>query len=373
MSNSALDLMGGSQRLSASQKVWLIARRDMQTRLQSKGFVFSMLFLVLLVTVAAAAAGLLPKLLNSESTETRVAVTDTAVEQVLLDKGFDAQQLSREQAEQAVRDGDVEAAVVAHNDAGYEVIALSEAPSSVVEALTVTPQVTLLEEDSSNPLIRYLIAIGLGMVFFWSAITFCSLIAQNVVEEKANRIVEILLSTVSPRNLLVGKVLGNTVIALATIATVVLAVSATMLLTGQELLFGELGMPLLWFVPLFIVSFILTATLYSAAASLVSRQEDVASVTSPLMILIMAPFYAVLIFHSDETIMSVMSYIPFSTPVAMPLRLYTGNVEWWEPLLALVIAIVSVVLSSMIGARIYENSILRTGARIKLKDAITTK
>jgi ABC-2 type transport system permease protein len=66
-----------------------------------------------------------------------------------------------------------------------------------------------------------------------------------------------------------------------------------------------------------------------------------------------------------------MSYVPFSAPVAMPVRVFLGDVQWWEPLLSLVILIATCVAAILVGARIYENSLLRMGARVKLREALS--
>jgi len=65
-----------------------------------------------------------------------------------------------------------------------------------------------------------------------------------------------------------------------------------------------------------------------------------------------------------------MSYVPFSAPIGMPMRIFLGTAEWWEPILSLVIVAVSVVLVVLVGARIYENALLRTGSRVKLTEAL---
>ncbi len=74
--------------------------------------------------------------------------------------------------------------------------------------------------------------------------------------------------------------------------------------------------------------------------------------------------------YDNPTILGVMSYVPFSAPIGMPMRIFLGTAEWWEPILSLVIVAVSVVLVVLVGARIYENALLRTGSRVKLTEAL---
>lgn len=122
-----------------------------------------------------------------------------------------------------------------------------------------------------------------------------------------------------------GKVLGNSILAIGVIILIVGLSVVSMLVTGQELLFGEVGMSLLWFAILFLAGFVLLATLYASIAALVSRQEDIGSVTSPLMMLVMIPYFLVIFFNTNATVLAVMSYVPFSAPVGMPMRVYPGH------------------------------------------------
>ncbi len=89
------------------------------------------------------------------------------------------------------------------------------------------------------------------------------------------------------RALLAGKVLGNSVMAFAQIVAVAVAAAITLAVTGQDNMFTVLGPSMLWFVGFFAIGFVLIASLFAAAAVLVSRQEDVGSVTTPVMMLVM--------------------------------------------------------------------------------------
>ena len=120
----------------------------------------------------------------------------------------------------------------------------------------------------------------------------------------------------------------------------------------------------------FLFGFILLASLFAAAAAMVSRQEDIGSTTTPLTMLIMAPYFLVIFFNDNPTVLAIMSYVPFSAPVGMPMRLFLGEAQWWEPLLSLAILIATCVAAILVGARIYENSLLRMGARVKLREAL---
>ena len=241
---------------------------------------------------------------------------------------------------------------------------------SLVSGLSVSPDVEILEPATTNPLLRYFIAIGFGLVFLMAASTFGGTIAQSVVEEKQTRVVEILLSSISARTLLAGKVIGNTILAMAQILAIAAVATIGLIVTGQNDVLSSLGAPIVWFAVFFLFGFVLLASLFAAAASMVSRQEDVGSTTMPITMLVMAPYILVIVFNDNSLVLTIMSYVPFSAPVGMPMRLFVGEAQWWEPLLSLVILLASCVAAIAIGAKIYANSLLRMGGKVKLAEAL---
>ncbi|GAA2186523.1 MULTISPECIES: ABC transporter permease [Leucobacter] len=364
-----------SRPISGAQGAWLVAEREITTRLRSKAFLISTGILLLVVLGGVVISGLLSQNGGIGSPTQVATVAGASGEQgdALTSAGFEVTEVGdRAEAEQLVRDGDVEAAIVPGGDTPLDltVVALDSAPTDLVQALSVVPSVELLEPLGTNPFLAYIIALAFGMIFYTTALTFGTTIAQSVVEEKQTRIIEILLATVSARTMLAGKILGNSILALGTVVAILALASVGMLATGQDLLLGELGASLIWFGILFAFGFVLLAAMYAAAAALVSRQEDIGSVTSPVMMLVMIPFFLIILFNDNPQALAIMSYIPFSAPNAMPMRLYLGIAEWWEPIVSLGILVVTIAVVIWIGSRIYSNSILRTGVRVKLRDAL---
>ncbi|MBC9927112.1 MULTISPECIES: ABC transporter permease [unclassified Leucobacter] len=359
------------RRLGPAQASWLIAEREITTRLRSKAFLISTGILLLIVLASVLVSGFIAQSGGIGDPAKVAAVGEAAAP--LEAAGFEVTSVQdRAAAEQLVLDGEVEAAVVPGGDTPVDltVLAKDSAPVEVIQALSAAPTLELLVPSETSQFLAYLIAIAFGVVFMMSAMTFGTTIAQSVVEEKQTRIVEILLATVSARSMLAGKILGNSILALAQVVAIAALASVGMLATGQDLLLGELGSALIWFGILFAFGFVLLAALYAALASLVSRQEDIGSVTSPVMMLVMMPYIAVIVFYNNPTALAIMSYIPFSAPVGMPMRMYLGTAEWWEPLVSIAILIVSIAIVWVLGARIYSGSILRTGPRVKLRDAV---
>jgi ABC-2 type transport system permease protein len=143
-----------------------------------------------------------------------------------------------------------------------------------------------------------------------------------------------------------------------------------LLVTGQTELFAVVGPAVLWFVVFFLFGFVLLASLFAATAALVSRQEDVGAVTAPVTYLVMIPYFAVIFFNDNPVVLAVMSYVPFAAPVGMPMRLFLGSAEWWEPVVSLLVLLVTTAAVVVLGSRIYSNSLLRTGSRVKLREAL---
>ncbi|WP_245579714.1 ABC transporter permease [Brevibacterium album] len=356
-----------------------MAEREITTRMRSRAFVISAALTLLIVLAGVMIGGIMQQRSADASANPEPAVVAVVGEtpKALSGTRFEPRPAADEgQARAMVEAGEVAAAVVPEPGAAavpapLTVLALTEVPEGLEETLTYVPAVELLDgtPNGFNPF-AYIIALGFGMVFYMTALTFGTTIAQSVVEEKQTRIVEILLATASARALMAGKVLGNSILALGSVVIILVLAAVGMLATGQDLLLGELGGSLIWFGVLFAFGFVLVATLYAAAASLVSRQEDVGSATSPVLMLVMAPFFLVIFFHDNERVLSILSYVPFSAPVGMPLRLVLDSARWWEPIVSLTLILLAIAVFVSLSARIYSNSILRTGARVRLADAL---
>ncbi|MGN7862071.1 ABC transporter permease [Microbacterium sp. 22303] len=356
--------------LSVSSGIFLVAEREIGSKLRSKAFLISTGILLLIALAGVLIGGFMSK----NTSETKIAVTSETAQAVNGVPGLAPTEVADPTAaEKLVREGKVEAALIpAPGDTafGYEIVALKSAPNSLQGLLAKAPKVTILEPDTTNPLLRYLVAIGFGVVFLMAASTFGMTMAQSVVEEKSTRVVELLLAAIPARVLLAGKVLGNTVLAMAQILALAAIAMVGLIVTGQNTVLEGLGAPLVWFAVFFLFGFVLLASLFAAAAALVSRQEDIGSTTMPITMLVMAPYILTIIFNDNPVVMTILSYIPFSAPVAMPVRLFVGDAQWWEPLLSLVILLVACVAAILVAAKIYENSLLRMGGRVKLSEAL---
>jgi ABC-2 type transport system permease protein len=207
-------------------------------------------------------------------------------------------------------------------------------------------------------------------------IQVCTWVAMGVVEEKGSRIVEILLSTVRPWQLLGGKILGLGVLGLINLVTILVVGLGAATVSGIAANFppgipGLVAAVLLWFV----LGYAFFATLSAAFGSLVSRQEEVSTVMTPLTMLIMITYFVAFYATSDATgtLATVVSYIPPFSSMVMPVRMAATEVPLWQVGASMAAMVAAVLVVLAFGARVYERAVLRTGARLKLGDVLRAR
>ena len=365
---------------SSTNAALIVAEREIISQVTTKSFIVSTIITLVLVLgsiiassfFADDAADALGGVDPSERTQVAVvAATSQTVGDVPTVAAVVA--ASEDEARSLVADGTVEAAVLPGPEpSGLLVVTLTGTNDEIMSALAVVPATEELEPAATTEGVRYLVSLAFGIVFMMIGAGSGGMIAQSTVSEKQTRVVEILLATVSARSLLAGKILGNTVLALGQAAAIAATAVLGLVITGQDELLGMLGAPILWFVAFLVVGFLLLASIYAAGASLVSRVEDTGSVIMPAMMLTMIPYFLVVFLNENEVVMTVLSYVPFSAPVGMPVRLFFGEAQWWEPLVAIAILLASAYAVMAVAARIYSGSLLRTGPRVSVRDALAS-
>jgi ABC-2 type transport system permease protein len=357
------------ERLSTWGATLLVAEREILSQVRAKAFIISTV-----ITLALVIGGIiLSSVLGGRSTEaTPVAVVGSVPAAVQSSESLTITDVAdRNEAEQLVRSGEVTAALVPDDSPlGFALIALDEVPEELSASLSVSPEVQLLEPSETPGGLRTLIGLAFGVVFMIAVLGSGATIMQNTVQEKQSRVVEILLAAVPARALLAGKILGNSVIGVGTAGAIAAAAALGLAVTGQTEMLDLLSAPLIWFVVFFIFGFVLVASVFAAGASLVSRQEDTGAVMGPAMMLVMIPYFGVVFFGDNLLAMKILSYVPFSAPVAMPVRLFFGEAEWWEPLISLALLVVAAAAVMLVASKIYTNSLLRMGSRVSLREAL---
>jgi ABC-2 type transport system permease protein len=194
---------------------------------------------------------------------------------------------------------------------------------------------------------------------------------MGAVEEKASRVVEVLLSAIRARHLLAGKVIGLGILGLVQLLLIaalgLAAATAAGAIEVDSDVMAAAGMALVWF----LVGYAFYASLFAVAGALVPRQEELQSVTTPLTLILLISFFVsfAVLDNPDGTLAHVTSFIPMTAPITMPARIALGAASPLEIAGALVVTLGCAVLLIPLAGRIYSGAVLRTGSAVKLREA----
>ncbi|AKG37238.1 ABC transporter permease [Paenibacillus durus] len=233
-------------------------------------------------------------------------------------------------------------------------------------------------QNKSHPLINYVIVYVLLILFFMSIMMTGNMIAAEVTSEKSSRIMEILITSASPLAQMFGKVIGIFLVGLLQIAIIAAAIAANLMLPHNSsvlqdfnLDLGQLSASLLVYgIILYILGYFLYALMYAAVGSIVSRTEDLGQAVMPIMMLGFVNFYVPLFSISNPNILlvKVTSYVPFTSPLSMLLRIGVGDVAVWEIIVSLLILLVTIFGMGWLAAKIYRTGVLMYGKRPSIKE-----
>jgi ABC-2 type transport system permease protein len=213
-----------------------------------------------------------------------------------------------------------------------------------------------------------------GILIYLSLMIGGQLVAQGVVEEKSSRVVELLLATVRPWELMVGKVLGIGALGMIQIVLYgVVGVGLASALGTLTLSLGTAAGTVVWLIVWYLVGFVMYAFAFAAAGALVSRMEDAAGVIMPITSFVIVGYVVgISVLPSDpgNSFAEVLSIIPLFAPTLMPMRLAMGGVPAWEAALSLVLALATIPLLAALAGRIYRNAVIHIGSRVPLRKAL---
>lgn len=414
---------------------WHVARREYRQRVGSRAF----LIVTALLAVAGLTIGMLPvigRLIEGDATteigvyaaERELRATSAGAIGAILaarDDGAEADPYRIEAvddvdvARQLVRDGELDALLSVERDGGGDLawdaftdasfadprlVALRQAATQLTIAdrleragidpakagdifaptvFGVSPLDPAADDPDEDFGADYLLANALVILTFMAVVTYGSWVATSVAEEKSSRVMELLITAASPRQLLAGKVLGTGAAGLTQYVVVLAAVLVAVLLQGvvAERLFGagaatdlaevDLGV-LLPFAVLFVPGFLLYCTLYAGLGSLASRQEDVTQVTGPMLFIGMGGYFVAFVAMAtpDQGWIQLLSLIPFFSPYLLPTRYLLGAPPAaWEWLVAGGLMLAFLFAALWIAARIYSAGVLLYGQRPGLRNA----
>lgn len=385
------------------RQTWEIARRDLTQRARSKAFLVSTGVIVLLVL---GIGPLLASTVNDPPPQEIGVVSDVdetfggAVRTAAA--GFDmvvrfTEFASLEDAEAALREGEVRVVVTSNLELvwrkessqiltsviGAAVQAVER--SKIIEELGITPEeaaaliapeppeVRSLEAPDPNAEPRRIAGLVGAFVMYMAILMFGQFVMLGVLEEKSNRVVEVVLSRVQPHQILTGKVIGIGLLGLAQL--VVLSGTIVLTLTMVDVAdidlagigAGLFARIVFWF----LLGYAFFSVLYASMGALVSRQEDAMSAGMIPILLMLPGYFFSLIASSDPEVLTVriFSLIPPTSPMVMPIRSSVTDVPAWEIALSIALILAAVYAMIRIGGRVYRGGVLQIGAKVRIRDA----
>jgi ABC-2 type transport system permease protein len=370
--------------------VRLVSRREFRERGRDRGFAMSVGISLLIVVIAVGVSALVSGKNKTPSFTVGFAGSRAAAEQQFAEREAPAYKIKLTSsvvtdsaaAQARVKSGELDALV----DDGHVYVQDTVDPqlAPVLAGANLAAQVPDLDQVQGQTTVelapkdpdagqRKTVALVAEIMLFSQMVAYCMWVASGVVEEKASRVIEVLLSSTSARALLTGKIIGIGALGLLQLAaTAVVGIgagSATGALHMTAHIWQTVGIVAVWFV----LGYIFYASAYAAVAARVSRQEEMQTAVQPLNLVLMVPYFAAFAALGDPnaTWVRVVSLIPPFSVLIQPVRIAGGDASWWEPVVA--IGLMAVLTAGIVaaGARVYENSVLRFGSKVPMRVAWT--
>ncbi|AKT52570.1 hypothetical protein ADJ73_03665 [Arsenicicoccus sp. oral taxon 190] len=240
-------------------------------------------------------------------------------------------------------------------------------PQAIAQQTTVTTA-GLSGKDQVQSVAQLVLGGIFAALFYMAALMFGMQIAQSVIEEKQSRIVEILASAIPVRQLLAGKVVGNTIMATAQIVLYLGIGLIGVSFTPYKAMLTGLAGSAVWYIAFFLAGFLALSCIWAVAGSLATRNEDLQQTTTPLTMVLVLGFFGSI--GAQGSVKAALSYIPVISSMIMPGRLYDGSAAWWEGLLALALTIAFAAVAIVLGERMYRRSLMQTSSRMTFKQAL---
>jgi ABC-2 type transport system permease protein len=233
--------------------------------------------------------------------------------------------------------------------------------------------------DSQKILASALVYVLLTLLFMSTQI-YGQFIATEVTAEKSSRVMELLISSVSPLKQMFGKVLGMFLLALTQISLVIAVAIFNINLPNNKdfliqnhLQISDIPLSLIvYFIVFFILGFFLFAMLFAAMGSLVSRTEDLAQGIMPVSLLMIGGFYIGLfgIHSASSAFITAMSFVPFFTPMIMFLRIGMTDLAFWQVIVGIVELLLTILVIGWFSAKIYRVGVLMYGKKPSFKEVV---
>ena len=247
-----------------------------------------------------------------------------------------------------------------------------------------TFKVAMSGEEKKDQGFTFGVTYALVMILYVAMLLYGATITRSVVEEKNTRVIEMIVSSVKPFQLMTGKILGVGAVGLLQFliwAVFMLLVSAYRVQVGQ--IFGAgpatmMGVPslplnvILFFVLFFVLGFLFFSTMYAAVGAMVNSDQEAQQMQMPVIVFLIVPIIMIvyIIGNPDSTVAVILSMIPFFSPIIMFMRVSVLMPPVWEVALSILILILSILAMIWLTGKIYRVGILMYGKRPTLPELI---
>ncbi len=373
--------------MNARRAITLVAWREIHERLHSRVFLVSTLLMLVLVGGSSALNGALTRTHTYRLAVTGPVPTGLGTALQHASKPFDVKLrlqtvASATAATEQLQSKKVDAflflrsnRIVFRANADSKLAAIADAAVRAVRNhMPPTPELTAvtLQPPSKQPSEAATAVAYVGSLLLLTTLAlYGQWVLTGVVEEKSNRVVELVIATVRPRHLLAGKVIGIGLLGLAQVALVG-GLASVLLAAGVFDAPVSLGSSLALVIPWFALGFAMYSVAYAAAGALASRQQDANSAgVAVTYSLLTAYFLGYVALASDKNglLANLLTVFPLTAPLVVPARSALVGVPLWEQALAVALVLASIYALVRFAGRVYAHGLLRSGPRIGIRTA----
>ncbi len=239
-------------------------------------------------------------------------------------------------------------------------------------AFKVSKDEDIREEGYGNIILAY----AFTFLLYISLLLIGQMTMQSVIEEKSNRIVEVILSSVSSRELMTGKILGASITGVVQMGiwllTIMAAASSAWYALPEEIVLNVEPDIVIYVLINFFVGLILFISLFATVGAIFDNPQDASSGTTPIIMMIIIPFFISISImeNPNKPYAEIASLFPFASVIVMPARMSLIDVPLWQLIVSVAINILTIILIFPIAGKIYQVGILRTGKKPKWSEVI---
>ncbi len=393
-----------------------VTKFTMKDMLARKSFIISTIIFLIMIIVGFNIPNIL-KSINGESTGNKLLIVDeqNVFEGSLeglknLDTGYEIEisNINYEEVKEKIANEDIESAIIIEKqDSNIKVryiiksaVMMSKVPDDIISAInttytnlqisklglteeqlqSITPNFEFVLEQTEEETHGNVLAMMLLSIVLFYAIYFCAYqVSSSITTEKTSKIIETLVTSTTPKTIVLGKTIGIGIVGLLQMILLV----ATALISAKsflepEILNSVLDMstitPYLGVITIvyFILGYLAYALLYALTGSTVSKPEDIQSANGPVAMLAVIGFYLSYFTMMNPTsdLNVFASICPISSPFCMPFRIMMGLASTKDVLISIAVLLVTILIISKVAIKIYSNAILNYGTKMGLKDII---